>query len=128
MRFARPEEVKKAVGENLRLTRIALGLKQKDIVTAIGLEEDQRSTYQNWEAGERLIDPLYAVRLAEHFSLSLDWIYRGQAGTLSADFMRKLAEARAKPRRPKRIRKVKKSAEVVPIGRRTGSRPGQKQP
>lgn len=122
MRFARPDDVKKRVGENLRLTRLALGLSQKDLAGAIGLSEEQRTAYQNWEAGARLIDPLYAIRLAEQFALTLDWIYRGQAGTLSADFMRKLAEARQKPPRAKRIRRMKKEGQVVPLPRRAGSR------
>lgn len=126
MRFARPEETKRRVGENLRLTRLALDLSQEALAVELGLAKEQRSTYQNWEAGVRLIDPLYAIELAEKFALSLDWIYRGQMATLSMEFIKKLAAARQVPRPAKRVRRVKKTGQVVQMPRRNGARPRQK--
>lgn len=77
---------KGAVAERLRITRDALGLKQG----AFGQAADiKRNTYNQYETGKNLISLDEAHKLCDAHSLTLDWIYRGDASGLRYD----LAEA-----------------------------------
>lgn len=49
-----------------------------------------RSRYNNWETGERRIPVEMAERLADRYSLSLDWIYRNKMDGLSETALKKL--------------------------------------
>lgn len=67
------------VGRRLRLTRRALGLTQAEFANPVGIATN---TYGQYETGARLISPLRAVELCERYSLTLDWVYRGDPGNL----------------------------------------------
>jgi transcriptional regulator with XRE-family HTH domain len=42
----------------------------------------QSNTYSQWESGARLLDVFAAIRMAERFGLTLDWLFRGDASAL----------------------------------------------
>lgn len=67
------------VGRRLYLTRKALDLTQKKFASRAGIATN---TYGQYEKGSRLISPKAAVDLCEQYSLTLDWIYRGEPGNL----------------------------------------------
>lgn len=68
-----------AIGARLRAVRLALGLSQKDIYDRVGVKA---ATWNHWESGKRLPDPLMMVRLRELHRITLDWIYAGDASAL----------------------------------------------
>lgn len=67
------------IGRRLQATRQALGLKQEDLASSIGVN---RTTYTNWETGKRLPDPLAIGRLATRYGTTMDWIYLGDMSGL----------------------------------------------
>lgn len=69
----------KPVGRRLRLTREALRLTQREFSTRAGIAVN---TYGQYETGTRLISPARAIELCDQYGLTLDWIYRGEAGDL----------------------------------------------
>lgn len=66
-------------GARLRATRRALGLSQRDAAKAAGVSEQR---WSNWERGEHLLDVGAAMRFADRFRLTLDWLYRGDPAGL----------------------------------------------
>lgn len=75
------------IGDRLRAVREALELSQTDISRAIGV---RANTYNQWENGKRLIDPLVASRLCDQFGVTMDWIYRGNMSSLPQHLAAKL--------------------------------------
>lgn len=75
------------VGSRLQMTRIALGKTQAELARVL-LISPQR--WNNYERGARPIDIEFAIRLCERFSITLDWLYRGQMGGLPYELAQRL--------------------------------------
>lgn len=69
----------KAIGARLRAARLALGLTQKDLYEPLGVKA---ATWNHWESGKRLPDPLVMARLKEMHGITTDWVYAGDASAL----------------------------------------------
>lgn len=76
---AMTEKPYKDVGDRLRWHRETLGLRQVDYAAAIG---QKRAVYSLWETGTTQITLPNGERLADLYGISLDWLYRGDAGAL----------------------------------------------
>lgn len=63
-------------GHRLRVTRIALGLTEKETAAA---HKVTLATYRGWEAGGRTYAPESCVDFAKRFDVSLDWLVCGEA-------------------------------------------------
>lgn len=64
----------------LRYTRAALGVEdQREFGEAAGLEQ---SLYNRFETGKRLLTLQAAMKLCARYSLTLDWLYRGDPSSL----------------------------------------------
>lgn len=84
---------KHIVAARLVATRAALGWdSQQDYAAAAGFS---KTTYNNWETGERLIPPSSAVQLCERFGLTLDFIYVGRLDTLPQNVAKALSSSPA---------------------------------
>ena len=83
----------KAVGTRLRLTRIALGFDaQGKFAKAAGIAGN---TYNQYEKGNRTPDLQQAIRLCDRFTLTLDWIYRGDPSGLNYKLAEDIKKVRA---------------------------------
>lgn len=83
--------LKEAIGERLRLTRLALGFHtQISIVRALNRPNITAAHWNNWESGRVRMGVDYALVLKHQFGLSLDWIYQGEKGGLSHKLARAL--------------------------------------
>ena len=89
-RLSRSDELKRGAGQRLRAAREALGLKQKDIYEAIGVADN---TYSQWETGKALVDITAAIRIADIFGITTEWIYRGVVSGLPDRIMAKVLKA-----------------------------------
>lgn len=69
----------RAIGARLRAVRLALGLTQKDLYEPLGVKA---ATWNHWESGKRLPDPLVMAKLKEMHGISMDWIYAGDPSAL----------------------------------------------
>ncbi len=78
MRDRNPEDLK-AIGARLRAARLALGLTQKDLYEPLGVKA---ATWNHWESGKRLPDPLVMAKLKEMHGITTDWIYAGDPSAL----------------------------------------------
>lgn len=67
------------VATRLRRTREAFGMLQNEFAGAAGIAVN---TYNQYEQGARLMRLENAMALCDRFDLTLDWIYRGEAGGL----------------------------------------------
>ena len=65
-----------AIGHRLRSLREAQGLSQAELSRRTGIS---RTTYLQWEAGDRTPEVEIACLLCETMGYTLDWIYRGDA-------------------------------------------------
>lgn len=64
----------------LRQTRSALRIEdQREFGEAAGLEQ---SLYNRFETGKRLLTLQAAMKLCDRYSLTLDWLYRGEPSGL----------------------------------------------
>lgn len=64
----------------LRQTRMALGIDdQQEFGEAAGLEQ---SLYNRFETGKRLLTLQAAMKLCARYSITLDWLYRGDPSGL----------------------------------------------
>lgn len=90
----------KAIGERLVLTRMALEMAPGAFATSAGIA---KSTYSQYETGERTPSLPYALKLCERYELTLDWIYRGDPSGLKYA----LAEQIIKLRRERNTAKQK---------------------
>lgn len=79
--MARKSDGKKvtAVAERLVLTRQALGLSQLEFARSAHLAPN---TYNQYETGRNRPNLESAIALCDAYSLTLDWIYRGDASGL----------------------------------------------
>ncbi len=93
----RNEHWKQEVGRRLALWRdVVRGQNQVDFAVEIGLPQPRLS---NWETGLRLVDLAIACDLADRFGLTLDYLYRGQTGTLPHDQAQRLLKGNRPPKR-----------------------------
>ncbi|MFW5642142.1 MAG: helix-turn-helix domain-containing protein [Roseicyclus sp.] len=77
------------VGRRLQALRALIGLNKKDMADANGIDI---TNYGRFEAGARPLPQKVALRLAERYDVTLDWLYRGRWGGLPlevADRLRK---------------------------------------
>jgi len=88
-RSPRASEIQTAVGIRLAASRSALGLTQEKIAEEIGVGQ---STWANWEGGTRLADPIAMIRFCDAYNMTMDWLYRGQRGTLPHDLAEKIRQ------------------------------------
>jgi transcriptional regulator with XRE-family HTH domain len=89
-RVKRPSDQLELIGRRLRASRIALGMRTKDMAESIGAAGN---TYSQWESGARLLDVLVAVRIVELHKITLEWLYRGNAYELPAHLISKVRAA-----------------------------------
>lgn len=66
-------------GRRLRLTREALGLEQQEFGAEAGLSQPRYNAYEN---GKRKITLEAATLLCARYSMTLDWIFRGDPSGL----------------------------------------------
>lgn len=69
------------VGERLRLVRRALGTDQGSFGLAAGIEPN---TYNQIENGKKFPSYENAIALCDTYNISMDWIFRGHPGDMSA--------------------------------------------
>ncbi|MGO9059203.1 MAG: helix-turn-helix domain-containing protein [Candidatus Binataceae bacterium] len=86
-RAPRPSKSLQAVGARLRTARLALGLRTAQFSQGVGVKSN---AYSQWEHGQRLLDVLVAVRIAERYGITLEWLYRGIAYGLPASLVQKI--------------------------------------
>ncbi|MGR0184096.1 helix-turn-helix domain-containing protein [Azospirillum aestuarii] len=84
-----PDDLK-AIGNRLRAARLALGLTQKDLYEPLGVKA---ATWNHWESGKRLPDPLVMARLKELHGITTDWIFTGDGAALPFSLARTLLKA-----------------------------------
>lgn len=80
-------DLKRHIGERLKLTREALGLSQGEVCEALGIGQTR---WSNWENGERFPAPDVMVNFCSEFGVTMDWIYRGDRAGLRFDLASKL--------------------------------------
>jgi hypothetical protein len=76
------------IGARLLKTREALELDRKELCEIIDCSPTRWSQY---ETGVRCITIEIALRLADTYDISLDWVYRGKLGQLPAALLAKMA-------------------------------------
>lgn len=81
------------VARRLRLVRAALGMNQQDFGARAGLSQPQ---YHNFDKGKRLLTLEAALALCEEYSLTLDYLYRGDPSGLPYDLARTIRDIRLK--------------------------------
>ncbi len=86
----------KVIGPRLELTREALELSAAQLCRRIDCAQNRWSQY---ESGERPITMEIADKLCDEFSLTLDWIYRGDRSGLPQRFIERLQEVEAPAKR-----------------------------
>lgn len=67
------------VGRRLVLTRKCIGANQRDFGRDANLTQPR---YNQYETGQRLLTLAAAMRLCDRYSLTLDWLYRGDPSGL----------------------------------------------
>jgi transcriptional regulator with XRE-family HTH domain len=90
-RSVRPQEIKVGVGHRLREAVVAIGLTQRVFAAEVRAAEN---TFSQWCSGVALLDVLVAIRIADRFAVTLDFLYRGRLETLPEDLRRKINAAR----------------------------------
>ena len=80
-----------AIGERLRLTRQALGLRQAALCRRTGIAPN---TYNQWEKATIRPSLDQALRLVDEFGLTLDWIYLGATAALPAELAARISAER----------------------------------
>lgn len=90
---------KEAIGERLLHTRQALGFTTTEMCRLMG-SSTAGSAYSNYEMGRRRISLDHAFALCASCSLTMDWIYRGDARQLPPDLREKIQRIRLKSGRP----------------------------
>jgi transcriptional regulator with XRE-family HTH domain len=81
----------KAVGARLRLLRKTLGLTQEEFTEPVGMTQ---GAFAQYESGHRKPSVLLACAIVDAYQgstgISLDWIYRGDTGSLRMEFAAKM--------------------------------------
>ncbi|MBF0341947.1 MAG: helix-turn-helix transcriptional regulator [Magnetococcales bacterium] len=80
-RERKPEQLK-AIGQRLKSAREALGLTQKQVCALLDVRP---ATWNHWETGRRLPDPMVMAELSDSHQLSLDWVYSGRLVVASSN-------------------------------------------
>ena len=75
------------ISKRLIATREALGLRPSQFCEAAGIP---RTTYSNWESGEKRPGLSAAIKLVKVHGLTLDWIYLGDPSGLPTRISSKL--------------------------------------
>jgi len=70
----RDEQQLAQIGNRLRAARLALGLSQKEVYEAIGVKA---ATWNHWESGKRMPDPMAMADLYRLYGVTIEWIYAG---------------------------------------------------
>ena len=86
-------DLQEDVGRRLSHARQAFGLDRQQFGVRAGLSQPQ---YHQFEKGKRLLTLRAAMKLCDEYSLTLDWIYRGDPSGLPYrmwDKTRAVAEA-----------------------------------
>lgn len=83
----------RAVAERLQKLRETLGFTQSAMSSMIGGTE-RGQTWQNYEAGRRLIAVPHALALCQRLGITLDWIYRGNVLGLPPELRTKLLNSK----------------------------------
>jgi DNA-binding XRE family transcriptional regulator len=78
---AHREALQTAVGHRLKLVRRALDQTQEEFVHHVGISPN---AYTMIERGDRLPSIETAIALCEAHRISMDWIFRGEPGDMSA--------------------------------------------
>lgn len=82
-----------AIARRMRLLRATTGLSISEFARETGIA---RTMWHNIESGFSRISVDAAMKLCEHFNLTLDWIFRGEDRYLVKDLVQKLSEAEEK--------------------------------
>lgn len=90
-RFNAPMRSRDDIAERLRITQEALGLIAADLCEVIDCKPNRWSQYTS-ETSKRRITEKVANALCDQFSLTLDWIYRGNPAGLPHDLRMKIAK------------------------------------
>lgn len=86
-------DLKRDVARRLAKTRKALGLEQEVFGREAGLSQPR---YNQYETGRRLLTLAAARALCNRFTLTLDWIYRGDPSGLPYRLAEKLRSSATK--------------------------------
>ena len=78
------------IGKRLEQLREVLGISQAELCRQIRCQPNRWNQYKS---GERRITLPIAIRLADSYGASLDWIYRGEIRSLTQDLFAKLQRA-----------------------------------
>lgn len=79
------------VGRRLSLLREAMRLSQPEFGKPVGLSQTRMSQYEN---GERLLAVPIAIKICEEYTVTTDWLYRGDPASLPGDLREKIRLAR----------------------------------
>ena len=80
------------IGERLARTRSALNFTQSEFATGAGIG---KSTLNQWESGTQRPSLDEAAKLVASYSLTLDWIYRGEPAGLPHEVASKVLASAA---------------------------------
>ena len=92
MNFLSTGKIEREVGERLRVTRLAVRLRQADMARAL---EIKKSTYAMQEAGANMLPPKTALRLCALFDVTMDWLYRGRLDAMPQEMREKVRKVLA---------------------------------
>lgn len=82
-----------AIAHRLRSLEAALEINQTEVCRRTGLA---LNTYNQWRNAKGRPELDKAIQLCDAFGISLDWLYRGDAGSLPHQIAVKLAEQQVK--------------------------------
>ena len=94
MKKRRPENTLLEVGERLTEVRNALNLTQVTLCDQINVAPN---TYNQWEKGRSLLDPLAASRIAKLYGVTLDYLYIGDPSGLPLHLAQKILGPMSSP-------------------------------
>lgn len=81
-----------AIGKRLVAMHTALGISQADVCRATGFKENRYSQYVN---GVRPLTLGAAMKIADAYGVTLDYLFRGNPGSLPANLQQKILIAEA---------------------------------
>lgn len=75
-------------GRRLKALRLVLGYEtMRAFAAELNVRED---TYRAWELGISCVPPEWGLVLANRYKITLDWLYRGDAGAMTHELAVKL--------------------------------------
>ena len=90
MARSRDNEELVQIGTRLKAARLALGLSQKELYDAIGVKA---ATWNHWESGKRMPDPMAMAELYRLHGVTMEWIYAGDPRGLPFGIARSILKA-----------------------------------